>query len=82
MRKDGEIPLALMEMRIKSENPTICVFRAIYKVRNIPFFFPTAGKNLGQASWRDYLVEFIRNTKDKLNKQIMSLLLEQCGQTH
>ena len=58
-----------MEMRIKSENPTISVFKAIYKVSNIPFFSPTVEKNLGQASRRDYLVEFIRNAKEKLNKK-------------
>lgn len=38
MRKDGEIPPALMEMRIKSENPKICVSKAIYKVSNILWF--------------------------------------------
>lgn len=68
MRKDGEIPLALMEMKIKSENPTTHIFQAVYKVSNIPFFFPTVEKNLGQASQRDYLVEFIRIAKEKLDR--------------
>lgn len=81
MRKDSEIPLTLMEMRIKSENPKTCAFKAIHEVSNIPFVFPTVEKNLGQVSWKDYLMEFIRNAMDKLNKEITSLLLEQCGQT-
>lgn len=81
MRKDGEIPLASVEMRIKSENPTVCVFKAIYEVSNIPFFFPTVEKNLGQASRSDYLVEFVGNANDKLNKRITSLFLEKGGRT-
>jgi len=80
MRKDGEIPPALMEIRTKGENPITCVFKATYKVSNIPFFFPTMEKNLGQASRRDYFVEFIRNAEIKLNKWSTPLLLEQCGQ--
>lgn len=68
-------------MRIKSENPTVCAFKAIYEVSNVPFFFPTVEKNLGQASRSDYLVEFVGNANDKLNKRITSLLLEKGGRT-
>lgn len=68
MTKDGKIPLALAEKRMKRENPMRCVFKTIYKVTSITLFFPTAEENLGEISGRAYLVEFVRNADGKLNK--------------
>lgn len=73
MTKDREIPLALAERRMKRENPMRCVFKTTYRVTSISLFFPTAEGRLGQVSWRAYLVDFMRNAKVKLNKQIISL---------